>query len=79
MDNKEIDLPSQKEILAMYRCDEIMETTFSEFQTGATGMQRVIEEVTHPNFGSEFQALFNTALGFYHHHPFKKEKKILFF
>ncbi|KAI6121544.1 RHD3/Sey1 [Pisolithus sp. B1] len=42
-DNKDLDLPTQQELLAQFRCDEIASTALSEFNAQAKSQKRPIE------------------------------------
>ncbi|RKP22327.1 RHD3/Sey1, partial [Syncephalis pseudoplumigaleata] len=41
--NRDLDLPTQQELLAQYRCDEILNAAYAEFMTGIKPFQRPIE------------------------------------
>lgn len=49
-ESKDLDLPTQKEMLAMFRCDELMETAY-RFFVGA--LEDVRQQLDHPD-GSFF-------------------------
>ncbi|KAJ3047036.1 Dynamin-like GTPase that mediates homotypic ER fusion [Rhizophlyctis rosea] len=61
--NRDLDLPTQQQLLAQFRCDEISRTVFESFSEAVKGYGsqlkagRVLE-----NFGSEIQEITQTAL-----------------
>ncbi len=82
MTNKDLDLPSQREMLAMYRCDEISAEAYAAFTAAFTATvapalaaKTIVEEL-----GAQFTALLGTALASYragaeHYHPAVVERK----
>jgi len=56
--NKDLDLPTQKEMLAKYRCDEIAEAVFSWFMKNLIPHQESIQQgIALQQFGITAQAL----------------------
>lgn len=43
MTNKDLDLPTQQELLAQFRCDEISNVSFAEFEEATKGFRRPVE------------------------------------
>lgn len=41
--NKDLDLPTQQELLAQFRCDEISATVLEAFQAASKGAKRPVE------------------------------------
>eukprot|EP01097_Dermamoeba_algensis_P004264 TRINITY_DN2817_c0_g1_i1.p1 TRINITY_DN2817_c0_g1~~TRINITY_DN2817_c0_g1_i1.p1 ORF type:complete len:493 (-),score=129.63 TRINITY_DN2817_c0_g1_i1:582-2060(-) len=65
-DNKELDIPSQKEMLAIYRCDEISDTTFQaflkDFATLQNEMNHTPENSLVEGFAEKANTMINTHL-----------------
>jgi len=64
-ENKDLDLPSQKEMLAMFRCDEIMETVLKVFTQSITPIKSSLEKGHVEEFGRKITEISNTVLGLY--------------
>lgn len=65
-ENKDLDLPSQKEMLAMYRCDEILNEAYKNFSTKLLPTKKSIEKgELVENFGKTVSVIFNEALAEY--------------
>ena len=64
MTNKDLDLPTQQELLAQFRCDEIASAAFAVFTTGAKVFKKPIEAgQVLETLGAEMGALRSEALG----------------
>lgn len=65
--NKDINLPSQKEMLAMYRCEEIMNQSLKEFSKQLDELKRPLLESNKiiPDFSSRSTTLVDAALELY--------------
>eukprot|EP00163_Fabomonas_tropica_P006357 TRINITY_DN1592_c0_g1_i1.p1 TRINITY_DN1592_c0_g1~~TRINITY_DN1592_c0_g1_i1.p1 ORF type:complete len:608 (-),score=192.03 TRINITY_DN1592_c0_g1_i1:89-1912(-) len=80
-ENKDLDLPTQREMVALYRCDEIMNECFAEFSEGLKGIKvRDSSNQLNDGVGSALDALFETAFSSYgelaaHYSPSVSEKK----
>eukprot|EP00127_Corallochytrium_limacisporum_P004079 Clim_evm24s157 gene=Clim_evmTU24s157 len=88
MDNKDLDIPSQREMLAMYRCDELAEEAFLEFEQNLTAIKDAIvafgANKFMPEFGPKANVIFSGALdkyeemaGRYHLDTATKKKQVL--
>eukprot|EP01137_Pigoraptor_chileana_P037477 Opistho-2@34612 len=66
INNKDVDIPTQKEMLANYRCDEIAEEVFGLFEDGAAS---VLVEADSPeivaDFGAKVHVYIRTSLAAY--------------
>ncbi len=67
LSNKDLDLPTQREILATFRCDEIAAEAVKEFQEKVhRDVQPLInQKQVVPDFGAQCDALLNDALFYY--------------
>eukprot|EP01112_Ceratiomyxa_fruticulosa_P009265 TRINITY_DN2415_c0_g1_i1.p1 TRINITY_DN2415_c0_g1~~TRINITY_DN2415_c0_g1_i1.p1 ORF type:complete len:795 (+),score=167.01 TRINITY_DN2415_c0_g1_i1:263-2647(+) len=63
--NKDLDLPTQKEMLAMYRCEEIAEHSFKLFLEELIPLKKEVEENIIENFSVKAQTLLNNCLSEY--------------
>jgi protein SEY1 len=65
--NKDINLPSQKEMLAMYRCEEIMNLALKEFLKQVDELKKPLLESskTIPDFSAKSTTLVDAALDAY--------------
>jgi hypothetical protein len=83
LENKDLDLPSQREILATFRCDEIAAEAFARFEetlASTLGRQVGAEKKVVSDFGSQCDSLLDAALSSYaetakHYLPEIVEKK----
>eukprot|EP01104_Vermistella_antarctica_P012650 TRINITY_DN3703_c1_g2_i1.p1 TRINITY_DN3703_c1_g2~~TRINITY_DN3703_c1_g2_i1.p1 ORF type:complete len:806 (+),score=215.04 TRINITY_DN3703_c1_g2_i1:97-2514(+) len=85
--NKDLDLPTQKEMLATYRCEEISEECFQEFKTGFVALRSEIDESPEQpidSFGARASALLEAALvryegpsSLYHRETALKKREVL--
>ncbi|EPZ33991.1 RHD3/Sey1 domain-containing protein, partial [Rozella allomycis CSF55] len=53
--NKDLDLPTQQELLAQYRCDEIMNNSLSIFTRVCHAKRNILEEEIIEDFKEEFE------------------------
>jgi protein SEY1 len=60
--NKDLNLPSQREMLATYRCDEISAVAFNTFVKDATPLRERTAAAFVPTFGSEAATLLAAAM-----------------
>ncbi|KAL7711599.1 Protein SEY1-like protein [Entamoeba marina] len=61
--NKDLDLPSQKEMLARYRCDEIIETIYEEYEMEASAVKYAHAEMKQfDNFKEFVDTLFDEKM-----------------
>ena len=74
--NKELNLPSQKEMLATYRCDEIIHQSEAQLQAAIAQRSEQYGWMSggHPNFGQEVSQLVRQAVAEYdqltlYYHP----------
>jgi hypothetical protein len=67
--NKDLDLPSQKEMLAMYRCDEILEAALSDFNFKIEPLRKQLTRNPASGFGETGSEFLRVALGKYPTHP----------
>eukprot|EP01102_Stenamoeba_stenopodia_P014022 TRINITY_DN461_c0_g1_i1.p1 TRINITY_DN461_c0_g1~~TRINITY_DN461_c0_g1_i1.p1 ORF type:complete len:809 (-),score=280.41 TRINITY_DN461_c0_g1_i1:132-2558(-) len=63
--NKDLDLPTQKEMLAMYRCDEIIEQALQAFNVKLEPLRRELSKNSSRTFGQTAEELLNSTLAFY--------------
>jgi len=65
-ENKDLDIPSQKEMLAMFRCDEISAEAFRKFAATTAAYKQALEkgELVEA-FGKKAAEAYNTALAEY--------------
>ncbi|KYR00022.1 hypothetical protein DLAC_03519 [Tieghemostelium lacteum] len=64
--NRDLDLPTQKEMLALYRCDEFVEQTFTQFTTDLKSIRERIEKgKIIDDFGQLGKKLIDAALDRY--------------
>eukprot|EP01114_Cavostelium_apophysatum_P008070 TRINITY_DN2033_c1_g1_i3.p1 TRINITY_DN2033_c1_g1~~TRINITY_DN2033_c1_g1_i3.p1 ORF type:complete len:609 (-),score=169.39 TRINITY_DN2033_c1_g1_i3:117-1943(-) len=62
-ENKDLDLPTQKEMLAMFRCDEILNEAYKNFSTALSPAKKAVERGEQvPSFGNVVTELYNKAL-----------------
>ncbi len=62
--NKDLDLPTQQELLAQFRCDEISAVALSEFNEQAKSQKRPVEAgKVVDGLGSMMKAWRQDALG----------------
>lgn len=63
MTNKDLDLPTQQELLAQYRCDEIANTAFAVFQDKIKEFRQPIESGNIvENLGPKMQEIRGVAM-----------------
>ncbi|WFD37561.1 Dynamin-like GTPase that mediates homotypic ER fusion [Malassezia japonica] len=61
--NKDLDLPTQQELLAQFRCDEIAEAASSHFLTAVLALRKILDAgKVHPTLGSEMATHRGAAL-----------------
>eukprot|EP01088_Endostelium_zonatum_P001019 TRINITY_DN11299_c0_g1_i1.p1 TRINITY_DN11299_c0_g1~~TRINITY_DN11299_c0_g1_i1.p1 ORF type:complete len:805 (+),score=234.74 TRINITY_DN11299_c0_g1_i1:47-2416(+) len=72
-ESKDLDLPTQKELLAMFRCDEISAQSFNRYlelikpvksyleQRRSLETERDVNENFYPNFGAEVRKIYDTV------------------
>ncbi|KAI8872586.1 membrane organization and biogenesis-related protein [Ramicandelaber brevisporus] len=62
--NRDLDLPTQQELLAQYRCDEISSTVFTAFQEASKHLKPIVVEAGKivPDLGNQMKALQSEAL-----------------
>ncbi len=81
LENKDLDLPTQREILATFRCDEISAQAFAAFNDVAKSLkQSVAEKKIVSDFGAQCDQLMSSAMATYnematHYLPEIVEKK----
>ncbi|KAI7858071.1 RHD3/Sey1 [Circinella umbellata] len=84
LSNKDLDLPTQQELLAQYRCDEISNTAFERFTERITPFKTPILEKaqTIPDLGKQMQEIRSEALeafdknaSRYHKGVYEKKRK----
>lgn len=63
--NKDLDLPSQKEMLAMYRCDEILEQALRDFNAKIEPLRKQLSREPLSKFGETASNLLRVALAQY--------------
>lgn len=64
MTNKDLDLPTQQELLAQFRCDEIAAGAFAEFEAAMVDVRRPVEGgKVVPGLGERMNAARSQALG----------------
>jgi hypothetical protein len=62
--NKDLDLPTQKEMLAMYRCEEILNEVYAEFAKKLSTLKAPLSQgQLVENFGSVATKLVDECLG----------------
>ena len=83
LENKDLDLPTQQELLAQFRCDEIASTVFEYFKTQIVSYEKLDEMIL--DFGSRFEELrevhmelFNDEAHRYSRDIYTKKKEELF-
>jgi hypothetical protein len=64
-ENKDLDLPSQKEMLAMFRCDEISEGITKEFNQSLVPIKGALERGFVEDFGKKISDLYHNLLAKY--------------
>jgi len=74
-ESKDLDLPTQKELLAMFRCDEISAQSFNRYlelikpvksyleQKRPLETERDVNENFYPNFGVEVRKIYDVVFG----------------
>eukprot|EP01006_Ploeotia_vitrea_P045321 TRINITY_DN66931_c7_g13_i2.p1 TRINITY_DN66931_c7_g13~~TRINITY_DN66931_c7_g13_i2.p1 ORF type:complete len:798 (-),score=459.54 TRINITY_DN66931_c7_g13_i2:154-2547(-) len=62
VESKELDLPSQKEMLATYRCDEIAQSAFNKLSTELQPLRDAGRKALVDNLGTQTTNLINAAL-----------------
>eukprot|EP01129_Flabellula_baltica_P012058 TRINITY_DN5390_c0_g1_i1.p1 TRINITY_DN5390_c0_g1~~TRINITY_DN5390_c0_g1_i1.p1 ORF type:complete len:739 (-),score=161.33 TRINITY_DN5390_c0_g1_i1:13-2229(-) len=60
--NRDLDLPSQKHLLAMYRCDELMKQQFQNFESQIIEFSEEIHNTYIDNFKSVCKTLIDSAI-----------------
>jgi len=79
--NRDLDLPSQKEMLALYRCDEFLESSFNQFTSEIRPTRESIEKGRLVNnFGEQSKKILDEAIKRYdepssRYHPETVAKK----
>ncbi|KAI9594376.1 RHD3/Sey1 [Syncephalis fuscata] len=81
--NRDLDLPTQQELLAQYRCDEILNAAYAEFMTGVKPFQRPIEsgkvvDVLGENmktYLTEALAAFDKNASRYHQQVYQRKRE----
>ncbi|KAF2078413.1 hypothetical protein CYY_000280 [Polysphondylium violaceum] len=79
--NRDLDLPSQKEMLALYRCDEFLESSFNQFTSEIKSTRESIEKGRLVNnFGDSSKKILDDAIKRYdepssRYHPETVAKK----
>lgn len=66
--SKDLDLPTQKEMLAIYRCDEISEASFRNFIEALEPLKQQLSLKNTPpvpELGKAFNGLLQNCLGSY--------------
>ncbi len=63
MKNKDLDLPSQKEMLAMFRCEEIMAGVLKEFNQSIAPIKASLDRSYVEDFGRKITELHKRLLG----------------
>ena len=63
--SKDLDLPTQKEMLAIYRCDEISETAFRRFAADAESLKQQLLQKSAPltQLGKTLADLLEKCMG----------------
>ena len=82
MTNKDLDLPTQQELLAQFRCDEIANAAFATFAGEVKGLRRLIEAGTVlETLGADMAlhrgsalAKFDKDAGRYHQEVYKRKR-----
>eukprot|EP01105_Mastigella_eilhardi_P007232 TRINITY_DN18739_c0_g1_i1.p1 TRINITY_DN18739_c0_g1~~TRINITY_DN18739_c0_g1_i1.p1 ORF type:complete len:873 (-),score=304.54 TRINITY_DN18739_c0_g1_i1:71-2659(-) len=67
-DNRDLDIPSQKHMLATYRCEEIASAAYNKFAEQATPLREQLQaskECVVDGFGTTFRGLFDAAMEAY--------------
>ncbi|KAJ9069361.1 Dynamin-like GTPase that mediates homotypic ER fusion [Entomophthora muscae] len=84
--NKDLDLPTQQQLLAQFRCDEISAKLFKQLQDDFTCREEVEAGVVVKNLGTMFRSLKTTAMeafdigaGRYNLEVYKKKRNELLF
>lgn len=63
MQNKDLDLPTQQELLAQFRCDEIAEVAVRPFHAAIQAFRKVLDAGdVHPSLGTDMATHRGTAL-----------------
>jgi hypothetical protein len=62
-ENKDLDLPSEKEMLAMYRCDEIIQVAYGKFFSNLMPIKETLETSIVEKMGQAISGLYNECLG----------------
>lgn len=62
VNNKDLDLPTQQELLAQFRCDELAAAAFSEFEAALLQMQSIIATALPAELGQAMTTARNAAL-----------------
>jgi hypothetical protein len=63
LQNKDLNLPSQKEMLAMFRCEQIAQGALEEFQKKVESLRAQLDEGNIvERFGEEATEVVQTAL-----------------
>ena len=66
MTNKDLDLPTQQELLAQFRCDEIANVAFVAFKDAIKGFRHPIETgQLVPDLGSKMKHIREVAISEY--------------
>lgn len=85
IESKDLDLPTQQQLLAQYRCDEIMVVVYDKF---LSGIKSIGSSLSHGEVSNDFQSLsknrsealeaFSKDASRYHQDVYVKKKKELF-
>lgn len=80
--NKDLDLPTQQELLAQFRCDEIAEAAVRPFHTAVQALRKVLDAGNvHPTLGTDMAshrsaalAAFDQAASRYHQGVYSRKR-----
>ncbi|KAI9104735.1 RHD3/Sey1 [Phlyctochytrium arcticum] len=75
--NRDLDLPTQQQLLAQYRCDEIMRVAYEDFSTDIKGYRSQLEAGNVlETLGTEISAHFGKALVAFDHDGSRYNKEV---